>query len=82
MLFCTTPVLLTALSGTHWLQLATLPQVLGVLAFVYAGACVKVVGLWGVGWGVWGGGGALATLPQVLGVLAFVYAGERLTVCV
>jgi hypothetical protein len=36
-MFTGTPIALTALSDTHLLQLATLPQVLGVLAFVYAG---------------------------------------------
>jgi DMSO/TMAO reductase YedYZ heme-binding membrane subunit len=36
-MFSGTPVALTALPDTHILQLATLPQVLGILAFVYAG---------------------------------------------
>lgn len=36
-LYSGTPAALTALADTHLVQLATLPQVLGVLAFVYAG---------------------------------------------
>ena len=37
-MFSSTPAALTGLSSTSLLQPATLPQVLGILAFVYAGA--------------------------------------------
>lgn len=36
-LYSSTPAALTALSDTSFIRLSTLPQVLGVLAFVYAG---------------------------------------------
>lgn len=43
-LFSGTPAALTGLGDTQLVQLATLPQVLGILAFVYAGGVLGAGG--------------------------------------